>query len=208
MPVRASSSLSHPIIRFHPVKTGHFMNRVVLIGDPSVGKTSLIARVVKDEFNPSTIRQTTSFACFPYRSAQPDDPEIEIWDTAGMEKYRSLNNQYYRDACGAIIVFDLTKPSTFQNARELWTNDFKTYASPNSFIILVGNKLDLQNEIRVTEEGARFWANENDINYFQTSALSGQGVSEMMSAVLKLVPKDRTAAVTVDLIPPEKDGCC
>lgn len=180
------------------------MPKVILIGDTAVGKSSIVNRIVNGTFNPMT-RATTTFGVFLYESQDPDDPELEIWDTAGMEKYRAINRQYYRDAAAALLVFDLTRRPTFQNALDNWKADFEAVAATTSFVFLVGNKCDCQDGIAVSEEEARNWANANCVNYFPVSALTGEGIDDMLTGLLKMIPKD---PLETDDVPMEDSKCC
>ena len=182
--------------------------KVILIGDTSVGKTSIIERMIKDVFNPSEIRATTSFAISTYKGPDPEDPEVQIWDTAGMEKYRSVNRTYYRDAAAALLVFDLSNRLSFENAKGVWKTDFESCCPGNTFMFLIGNKCDLADAIEVTEEEARNWANGNNINYFETSAMTGEGVSEMRTALMKMLPRCQNITYDVPVREQKRRFCC
>ena len=200
--------ISRNVWKFETDVNVQFM-KVILVGDTSVGKTSMICRLINGEFNPSEIRATTSFAISTYRGADPDDPEIQIWDTAGMEKYRAVNMNYYRDAAAALLVFDLSNRSTFDNARTIWKSDFEQATnSDNAFIFLIGNKCDLADSMEVSEEEARNWANMNNINYFQTSALTGEGLTEVVDALMKMLPRHHTPIEVVEIATERKKWRC
>lgn len=182
--------------------------KVAMLGDTSVGKSSILTRIVSDTFEPDSIRPTTSAAFFSYESKDPNDPEIYFCDTAGMEKYRSLNQSYYRDAACALVVFDITRKETFDHAITTWKSDFETLAPTTSFMFLVGNKCDSINDRAISEEQARNWANANGINYFETSALSGEGVKEMVDGLLKMLPANPRISEDVDLEAEGGNNCC
>jgi small GTP-binding protein len=183
------------------------MARIVFAGDAFTGKTCIVNRIANDKFGPT--RPNASVACVPYKSDNPDDPELHLWDTAGMEKYRSLNSSYYREASGGVLVFDLTSPESFRHVHEIWRPDFAGNAPDDAFIFLVGNKADLRAEVRISEEEARLYANSVNMNYFQTSAVTGEGIPELVSAMLRLAPAHRARAWDSDLTEAEeKKGCC
>lgn len=181
--------------------------KVVMIGDASVGKSSIITRIDTDTFTPDAQRPTTSAAYTTYESDDPNDPEIYFCDTAGMEKYRSINQSYYRDAVCGLVVFDVTRKETFDHATTFWKTDFEACASTSAFIFLIGNKCDLE-ERMVSEEQARNWANANCVNYFETSALSGQGITEMISGLMKMLPANPKMSDTRDLSEEDGKKCC
>ena len=176
--------------------------RVVMLGATSVGKTTLIDYIIKGTYNPLTA-PTAAAAFFEYKSSGPNPKTIHIWDTAGMERYRAMNSVYYRDAIGALLVFDLTNKDSFDEL-EGWLTTFITNSSPNPVIILIGNKKDLGDNIEVTEEEIQQFSDKHNLKYFSTSALTGDGVREMFDALIEMLPD--TIAETVEL--PPKSGCC
>jgi small GTP-binding protein len=180
----------------------------VVIGDTSVGKTCLINRIVNGSFTPITA-PTTGTAFFALHADHPDQKEIQLWDTAGMERYRALNKVFYREAVGAIIVFDLTSYPSFEDL-DSWLREFMANARPNPSIVICGNKLDLADERQVEdEEIMHFCADHNALNCFETSAKSGEGVERMMKCLLDLLPKEACAVQTTVLsVQEEEKGCC
>lgn len=179
-----------------------------MLGDTCVGKSSILNRIVYDKFEPDSNRPTTSGAFFSYESKDPNDPEIFFCDTAGMEKYRSMNQSYYRDAACAAVVFDITRKETFDHAITFWKSDFESLAPTSSFMILVGNKCDVIEDRVISEEQARNWANANQINYFETSALSGEGIAEMVDGLLKMLPTHPKISDDIDLEQDDGNKCC
>ncbi|XP_014675002.1 PREDICTED: ras-related protein Rab-4B-like isoform X1 [Priapulus caudatus] len=103
--------------------------------------------------------------------------KLQIWDTAGQERFRSVTRSYYRGAAGALLVYDITSRETY-NALTNWLTDARTLASPNIVIILVGNKRDLEAEREVTFLEASRYAQENELMFLETSALTGGNVEE------------------------------
>jgi small GTP-binding protein len=126
-----------------------------------------------------------------------------------MERYRSLNKVFYREAVGAILVFDLTSYTSFQEL-DSWLNEFIANAKPNPCVVLCGNKLDLGDQREVEEDEIKAFCQEhNSLNFFQTSAQTGEGVDRMMKCLLDLLPKEANVVQTtvIDAAEPEK-GCC
>lgn len=165
---------------------------VSIIGNTSVGKTSLISRIIHNDVPPfASIVPTAATACYLYQPKN-EDIQLEIWDTAGMERFRSINKIYYRDAVACILTFDLTDRISFESL-ESWKKDFETSCQQNPICIVVGNKCDLEDQIEIVEEEASAWANKYNFLYFSVSALSGEGVNEMLDALVKIIPRVRTA---------------
>ncbi|OHT08609.1 Ras-related protein Rab-5B [Tritrichomonas foetus] len=180
--------------------------RIVFVGSASAGKTSLICRIVENKFEPMTT-PTTGTAFFQYHTNDPEKPVVQIWDTAGMERYRSLNRIFYHEAIAAILVFDFTNYQTFEDL-ESWHNEFLTEAQPNPSIVLVGNKCDLVDDYQVEPEEIQNFADSHGLQFFSTSALTGEGVEEMFQALIKMLPKAEAAVETNILVPETKKKCC
>jgi small GTP-binding protein len=150
--------------------------RVVVVGDSSVGKTSLLNRLIEHRFNEMELN--TIGANFQIYSEVVDGAKLglQIWDTAGQEKFRSLGPIYFRKAQGALVVFALSAHKSFE-AIDNWISTFTDVAGRDAVIVLVGNKSDLI-EREVSEAEAQKWAQERNIAFFETSAKTGQGVAE------------------------------
>lgn len=116
--------------------------KVVVIGDSSVGKTCVSLRYLTGEFSSQTRPTIAAGFCNAQVKLGKNTIDLLIWDTAGQEAYRGLTSQYYRDAKIALIVFDLTNPTTLNSVTE-WHSRI-CEANPSPFItVLVGNKSDL-----------------------------------------------------------------
>jgi Ras-related protein Rab-11A len=129
---------------------------VVLIGDSGVGKSNLLSRFTRNEFNLDS--KSTIGVEFATRSIQVDSKTIkaQIWDTAGQERYRAITSAYYRGAVGALLVYDISKHQTYENVNR-WLKELRDHADSNIVIMLVGNKSDLRHLRAVpTEEAKQF----------------------------------------------------
>lgn len=129
---------------------------VVLIGDSGVGKSNLLSRFTRNEFNLDS--KSTIGVEFATRSIQVDAKTIkaQIWDTAGQERYRAITSAYYRGAVGALLVYDISKHQTYENVTR-WLKELRDHADANIVIMLVGNKSDLRHLRAVpTEEAKQF----------------------------------------------------
>ncbi|KAJ9067220.1 Rab GTPase ypt31 [Entomophthora muscae] len=120
-----------------------FLFKVVLIGDSGVGKSNLLSRFTRDEFNLES--KSTIGVEFATRNVQVEGKSIkaQIWDTAGQERYRAITSAYYRGAVGALLVYDVTKHNTFENVNR-WLKELRDHAESHIVILLVGNKSDLR----------------------------------------------------------------
>ncbi|VUC24350.1 unnamed protein product [Clonostachys rosea] len=156
---------------------------VVLIGDSGVGKSNLLSRFTRNEFNIDS--KSTIGVEFATRSIQVDSKTIkaQIWDTAGQERYRAITSAYYRGAVGALLVYDISKHQTYENVTR-WLKELRDHADANIVIMLVGNKSDLRHLRAVPTEEAKAFASENHLSFIETSALDASNVELAFQNIL------------------------
>ncbi|MEE6522709.1 hypothetical protein FKM82_021315 [Ascaphus truei] len=133
-------------------------SKVVLIGESGVGKTNLLSRFTRNEFNHDS--RTTIGVEFSTRTLTVDGHIVkaQIWDTAGLERYRAITSAYYRGAVGALLVYDITKHQTYDSV-ERWLKELYDHADASIVVMLVGNKCDLTDQAReVPAEEAKMYA--------------------------------------------------
>jgi small GTP-binding protein len=160
--------------------------RVVLVGEPSVGKTSILSRLVQHQFHPNqtpTIGASYQIYVVDMNSIKI---ELQIWDTAGQEKFRALGPIYYRNATGAIAVFDITNRTSFENLG-LWIASFTEAAGDGATLAIAGNKADLESAREVTDAKAREFAIGQKAEYYETSASTGQSIEQMFTELAKRI---------------------
>uniref|UniRef100_A0A8C1A610 small monomeric GTPase n=1 Tax=Cyprinus carpio carpio TaxID=630221 RepID=A0A8C1A610_CYPCA len=164
---------------WRPRWNGH----IVLIGDSGVGKSNLLSRFTRNEFNLES--KSTIGVEFATRSIQVDGKTIkaQIWDTAGQERYRAITSAYYRGAVGALLVYDIAKHLTYENV-ERWLKELRDHADNNIVIMLVGNKSDLRHLRAVPTDEARAFAEKNSLSFIETSALDSTNVEEAFKNIL------------------------
>ena len=179
-----------------------FGSRIVPVGPPS-------SKALNIESN--TNRRNRSFSSpvasdtseEPIVSGLPSPPrkiaesqkkmKLSLWDTAGQETYKSITRSYFRGASGALLVFDITRPSTFTSCTQ-WLQDLRQIAEEGIVVILVGNKSDLtgndpeRGEKHVTRREAEEWCRMNNVvRYVETSAKSGDGVERAFLEVAERI---------------------
>jgi len=160
-----------------------YLFKVVLIGDSGVGKSNLLSRFTRNEFNLET--KSTIGVEFATRSIQSDGKTIkaQIWDTAGQERYRAITSAYYRGAVGALLVYDIAKNVSFKNV-ERWLTELRENAAANIVIMMVGNKSDLRHLREVPTETAKEFAERNNLLFIETSALDSSNVELSFQNIL------------------------
>jgi Ras-related protein Rab-14 len=112
--------------------------------------------------------------------------KLQIWDTAGQERFRAVTRSYYRGAAGALIIYDITRRSTY-NHLSSWLTDARNLTNPNTVIFLIGNKSDLDSQRDVTYEEAKKFADENGLKFVEASAKTGENVEEAFLETAKKI---------------------
>merc|ERR1711990_1177527 len=165
-----------------------YLFKVVLIGDSGVGKSNLLSRFTRNEFNLES--KSTIGVEFATRSIQVEGKTIkaQIWDTAGQERYRAITAAYYRGAVGALLTYDIAKHTTYENV-ERWLKELRDHADNNIVIMLVGNKSDLRHLRAVPTEEARSYAERNNLSFIETSALDSTNVETAFQNILTEIYK-------------------
>lgn len=201
-------------------KPDHYDERfaLLMIGDSGVGKSCLILRFAEDKFRESNI--STIGVDFKVKTVAINGMKIklQIWDTAGQEKYRTVTNSYYRNAHGIILVYDVTNRESFLNVK-LWLQEIDKYGQEKVSILLVGNKTDLEaDQVVMTNEGREF-AKKYGTHFIETSAKDDSNVSEAFTLLareiqLKNISVETTGCATrVQLLDETKrrensSSCC
>ncbi|KAK5781347.1 hypothetical protein RI543_001188 [Arxiozyma heterogenica] len=169
-----------------------YLFKIVLIGDSGVGKSNLLSRFTTDEFNIES--KSTIGVEFATRTIEVEGKKIkaQIWDTAGQERYRAITSAYYRGAVGALIVYDISKSSSYENCNH-WLTKLRENADDNVAVGLIGNKSDLAHLRAVPTDEAKNFASENQLLFTETSALNSENVDlafrELITAIYQMVSK-------------------
>lgn len=156
---------------------------VVLIGDSGVGKSNILGRFTRNEFNLDS--KSTIGVEFATRTVNVDDKTIkaQIWDTAGQERYRAITSAYYRGAVGALLMYDISKQESYESVAR-WLTELREHADSQIVIMLVGNKCDLKHLRAIPTEEAKNFAAENKLLFIETSALDATNVELAFQNIL------------------------
>lgn len=175
--------------------------KCILIGDSRVGKTSIFQRFINNTFDnqvPITIGVDFSAKLINLNNKIF---KIQIWDTAGNERFNSIIKSYYRNAAICIIVFDLNNKRSFENAINKWYNEFLEKNTWHYKIVLIGNKSDENMYNReVNNSEIEKWINKKKILYFETSALKGDNINELFENItfdLDKIESEKIEKVTI-----------
>lgn len=164
--------------------------KIIIIGDSFVGKSCLTIKAAKNVFE-NYYTSTVGFEFFSMLyKINSKIIRLQIWDTCGQEEYRSLIQNFYRNASLAILVYSIDKRTSFENL-EVWLNEIKGRGSPDVKIFLVGNKNDLSENREVSiEEGQKFYEDHKLNLFIETSAKSGENVQELFKKAAIALNKD------------------
>ena len=166
-----------------------FKLKLIILGDSGVGKTNIINRYVKDSFiTNSKATVGVEFFVKTYR-VNNDIIKLEIWDTAGQERYKSITSAYYKGSRGVLLVYDITRLSTFEDV-EKWMNEICERIKGSLKIMLIGNKSDLIEDRKITTEMAIEKAKLLNIPLLETSALNSDNIQKAFENILKEMYKE------------------
>ncbi len=159
--------------------------KVVLVGESGVGKTCIISRFISGAFDSNV--SSTNGASYASKNVQYDKLGksllLDVWDTAGQEKYRALTKFFYKDAKVAILVYDITRMDTFNSVKNFWYEQVKENGPKNIVIGIAGNKCDLYEKEEVNENEAREFAESIGAIFALTSAQTNSGINELFRDV-------------------------
>ena len=164
--------------------------KVILVGDSSVGKTTIISRYL-NLYNPNPI--STTGASYSVKETLFENNikiSFEIWDTAGQEKYRSLNKIFYNNTNICFLVFDITERQSFDNILNFWYKEVfeynnNNYSSNNILFGVIANKIDLEKDINVKVDEIKNFSNKIGADYILASAKNGIGINEIFNKLGK-----------------------
>jgi small GTP-binding protein len=189
--------------------------KIVAAGATSVGKSSIIKRLVSGSFE-CTTSPTTGANFFTYSCpVNGETVTLQIWDTAGQERFHSISKSYFRSAVGAILVYDITSLDSFDSLMD-WLPDLQALALPNAYILLIGNKADLEDQKAITPQDVDSLAKKYPYPYWETSAKTGKGIMEAFQSLAERlcreVPETLAAVenqgVQLSAEPQRTGSCC
>ena len=158
--------------------------KILLIGDLGVGKSCVILRYVEGDF-PGNIMSSIGVD-FKTKQIELDDHSIkmQIWDTAGHEKFRTITTSYYKSAQAIIILYDITQKSSFDHIRN-WITEIDKFGKQGVLKVIVGNKLDLENNRKISKEDAENLALKYGVKLWEVSAKDNTNIEEMFIDTIK-----------------------
>ena len=200
-----------------------YLFKLLLIGNSSVGKSSLLVRFVDDVWEENFV--PTIGVDFKLKTLDVNGKKVklQIWDTAGQERFKNITASYYRGGHGVLVVYDITDRDSFTNLTS-WLIEIEKNANKNVFKLLIGNKNDLESERKVTTEEGKEFADSNGMKFIETSAKTADKVYEAFELLTKEIIKNnlnKDKVITnkaterkielnkgADLNKKKKEGCC
>ena len=160
--------------------------KLILIGDSCVGKSNILLKYLKNEFDPNS--RATVGVEFGTKNIIINNKKIkiQIWDTAGQERYRSITSAYYKGAKGALIVYDITRKCTFDNI-DKWISDLKLNGDKNICIVILGNKSDLDDKREVSKGDGIKKSEMYKTAFLETSALNGDNIGKAFDEIIEQI---------------------
>ena len=154
-----------------------YMFRYIIVGDMAVGKSCILLQFTENKFRHQ--HDLTIGVEFGGKIVNVNDKtiKIQIWDTAGQEAFQAITRTYYKGAIGALLVYDITRRETFEHIAK-WIEEVRANSSKDTYLILIGNKIDLENKRQVGKEEGEEFAKKNGIMFLETSAKTTENVSE------------------------------
>ena len=161
--------------------------KILLLGDTTVGKTCFLMRYTDNTFQ--EVHMSTIGLDYRVKNMQLNTGKIvkvQIWDTAGQDRFRAITKNYYKGANGIILIYDITNQQTFENVKN-WITQIKEEANENVCIFLIGNKIDDEENRTVTTEEGKELAKEFSLPFYETSAKTGVNIDSTFSDLINKV---------------------
>ena len=191
--------------------TSESVYKVLLLGDSTVGKTCFLMRYTDNTFQEihmSTIGLDYRLKSMTLKSGK--NVKVQIWDTAGQDRFRAITKNYYKGAQGIILIYDVTNQLSFDNVSN-WINQIKEEASDKVTIFLVGNKIDDVENRKIQTESGKNLAENFQLQFYETSAKTGENVEKTFQALVEKIDEISLINTRGGKLTPvngKKKGCC
>ncbi|MFX0132792.1 MAG: Rab family GTPase [Candidatus Hodarchaeota archaeon] len=189
------SIFESPQLLKEEIKNGKkFFYKIIIVGNEGVGKTSIIQKFSKDRFE-SKYKPTLGLDLVKYSYSYDLNTNLAFtaWDISGKKSFKTLRKSYYPNTEAFLIIYDITQLESFQEVEE-WMNEIRQYGKKDSIFILVGNKIDLENDRIINLEDGKDKASKYKFEFFETSAKTGQNISELFNFLGKKIIEKRKIA--------------
>ena len=164
--------------------------KLLVVGDSSVGKTNFVMRLINNEFSKNYM--TTSGIDLKTTDIEIKNKKIHIqlWDTAGQEKYKAITKNLFLKVMGALIIYDITNEASYNNLKS-WVKLIKEECGKHMQLIILGNKSDLNDERKISKDEAINYAKEQKIDYIETSSKTGENVKKAVTMICENILENK-----------------
>ena len=195
-----------PQLMFSATNSGAL--KVVLLGNSGTGKTSILQYQLNSVVNMSNL---PTIGCVYHEvpiSLTNEIVTLKVWDTAGQEIYRSIVPIYVRDASAAILVYDISDPTSFASLDQ-WRSLLLEEQPTNIFVYIVANKIDLDDDYQVNDAAGKQYSEKINAKFFKVSAIKGDGIAELFNTIAVDL-QNKNLCISKDLLTPKEtsSGCC
>lgn len=172
--------------------------KVVIVGKSSVGKSSIMLKFTDDRFTENYL--TTIGVDFKFRSFKLKEEafKLQIWDTAGQEKYQTITKTFYKGAHAVIVVFDITSRTSYDEMTNMWLTEVESNCDKDVEIAIVGNKSDMDNKREVSFQEANDCAMRHNCSYFETSAKNGNNIEKVFFELTEVIYAKEKMKITTE----------
>ena len=175
-----------------------YVYKVLILGDATVGKTSILLRYIDNKFETDSLSTLGVDVKYKYVTLNNKKIRMNIWDTAGQDRFKTIAKNYYKGANAVIFVFDVNHKNTIEKIK-FWINSVKDNSSKDIIEIIVGNKIDIEGKREVTKEQMKSLGQNVGMETFETSAKTGEGINEIFNyLVTNLIKNPNTGRVLTD----------
>jgi small GTP-binding protein len=182
--------------------------KVLLLGDTSVGKTCFLLRYTEDTFTENHISTIGVDYKLKLLSTAPDkNIKLQIWDTAGQDRFRCITKNYFRGSHGILLIYDITSTSSFNNIKN-WILQIRESLGEQPCITLVGNKVDLESNRRISKDDGIRLAKEYGMSFFETSAKDNTNINEAFNQLTKEMLTKGEGKKEDSYLKKKKQPCC
>ena len=175
-----------------------YIYKILILGDARVGKTSILLRYIDNKFETDSLSTLGVDVKYKYVTLNNKKIRMNIWDTAGQDRFKTIAKNYFKGANAVIFVFDVNHKNTIEKIK-FWINSVKDNSSNDIIEVIVGNKIDIEGKREVTKEQMQSLGQDVNIETFETSAKTGEGINEVFNyLVTNLIKNPNVGKVLSD----------
>jgi len=165
-----------------------YQYKILILGDATVGKTSILIRYTENTFDSDSLSTLGVDVKYKYVTMNNKKIRMNIWDTAGQDRFKNIAKNYFKGANAVIFVYDVNVKQTIEKIK-YWINSANENTSKDVVGVIVGNKIDMRENHEIMNEQIKSLADKYDMETFETSAKTGEGISEVFTYLVQCLLK-------------------